>query len=326
MYGFIFMRILFLNFILIIFNSQAFAAFYNSDQLPNKPQKLENALAATFRLNVDDSENHCTAFSISNDGYVLTDLHCLKTCFQNSVDFYSDDYYKKSEIPGTFSLWEVKSNYPKNQICHNYTSFDNNKYFTEPTIVTLGKGKGAFEEKELRNIPKAIFNKIIKLSEDYAILKYDQVIDQPCIKISQTEKVTDENLWMIGYPRKSNRQDGFDSDGVHQYISEGLHRKSVQEDPYLKTIFTKAKEWNLESSMYDQKRFLLSNLDTLGGNSGGPIINAKGELVALLFANIMANTEKYEKSTAIGLKSDEIYKSVLKKLGHKKTIEIFNCK
>ncbi len=303
-----------------------YAAFYNVDQLPIKPQNLENALSSTFYLNVDDSDNHCTAFAISNDGYVLTNLHCLRSCFDNGSEYYSEDYYKKTENTGVFNLWEVKSNYPKNQICRNYTAFDNNKYFTEPRIVTLGAGKGAFEEKELAKIPKAIFNKIVKISEDYAILKYDQVIDQPCIKISKTKKIQNENLWLVGYPKKSNRQDGFDSDGIHQYISTGLRRQSIKQDPYLKTIFTTTKEWNLESSMYDQKRFMLSDLDTLGGNSGGPIIDAKGELVAVLFASVMANTEKYEQSTAIGLKVDEIYKSVLKKLGLKKTQEIFNCR
>lgn len=317
------MKILFFSFFI---TSTVWAGFYNSDQLTSKPQKLENAIAATFNLNVDDSDSHCTAFAISNNGYVLTNLHCLRSCFDNGSEFYRDDYYRKTEQPGVFNLWEVKSNYPKNQICRNYTSFDNNKYFAEPKIVTLGTGKGAFEEKELNKIPKAIFNKVIKLSEDYAILKYDQVTDQPCIKLSQTEKVTNQNLWLVGYPKKSNRHDGFDSDGVHQYISAGSRRLSIKQDPYLKTVFKKEKEWNLESSMYDQKRFLLSNLDTLGGNSGGPIIDAQGELVALLFANINPNTEKYEQATAIGLRADEIYKSVLKKLGSKKTQEIFNCK
>lgn len=317
---------IFLILILIIFTSTTWAAFYNSDQLVSKPQKLENALNSTFYLNVDDSENHCTAFAISNDGYVLTNLHCLRTCFQNGSEFYRDDYYKSTENTGVFNLWEVKSNYPKNQICRNYTALDNNNFHTEPRIVTLGTGKGAFEEKELSKIPKTIFNKIIKISEDYAILKYDQVIDQPCIKISKAKQNQNDHLWLVGYPRKSNRQDGFDSDGIHQYISTGLRRQGIKEDPYLKTIFKTKKEWDLESAMYDQKRFLLSDLDTLGGNSGGPIINSDGELVALLFASVMANTEKYEQSTAIALKSNEIYKSVVKKMGRKKTSEIFNCR
>ena len=316
----------FLIVILIIFTSIARSAFYNSDQLPNKPQKLKNAINSTFYLNVDASDNHCTAFAISNNGYVLTNLHCLRSCFANGSEYYSADYYKKTEDLGVFDLWEVKSNYPKNQICRNYTSFDNNKYFTEPQIVTLGAGKGSFEEKELSQIPKAIFNKIIKVSEDYAILKYDQVIAEPCIKISKAVKIQNENLWLIGYPKKSDRHDGFDSDGLHQYVSTGFRRKSIKEDPYLKSIFSKNKEWNLESSMYDQKRFILSDLDVLGGNSGGPIINSEGELVALLFAKVISNTDKQEQTTAIGLRADEIYKSVLKKLGHKKTSEIFNCR
>ena len=317
---------IFLIVILIIFTSIARSAFYQPEQLPNKPQKLKNAINSTFYLNVDDSDSHCTAFAISNDGYVLTNLHCLRSCFDNGSKYYGADYYKKIEDLGVFNLWEVKSNYPKNQICRNYTSFDNNKYFTEPHIVTLGAGKGSFEEKELSQIPKAIFNKIIKVSEDYAILKYDQVIAEPCIKISKTKKVESENLWLIGYPKKSDRQDGFDSDGLHQYVSTGFRRKSIKEDPYLKTIFKTKKEWNLESSMYDRHQFLLTDIDSLGGNSGGPIINSNGELEGLLFANVKPNADKYEQATAISLKASYIYASVLKKLGHKKTQEIFNCR
>lgn len=304
----------------------ASASFYQADQLPVKPQRIENALRSTFYLNVDDMDSHCSAFAISNDGYVLTNLHCLRSCFDNGYEFYKDDYYKATEKTDSFNIWEVKSHYPKNQICRNYTAFDNIHFSSEPRIVTLGKGKGAFEETKLSEISKSIFDKIIKVSEDYAILKYDQVSDQPCLKLSPAEKLAHKNLWLIGYPKKSNRQDGFDSDGLHQYISMGIHRKTIKDDPYLKTIFTKSKEWAMESAMYDQQRFLLSDLDVLGGNSGGPIINSEGQLVALLFAKVMPNTEKYEKTTAIGLKAKAIYSSVVKKFGSKKTRQIFNCR
>ncbi len=57
------------------------ARFYTFENLPAKPLNFNRANAAALRLEVvNGGGDHCSAVSVSPDGYVLTNLHCVKQC------------------------------------------------------------------------------------------------------------------------------------------------------------------------------------------------------------------------------------------------------
>lgn len=316
-----------LIFLSIIFSfSLSQAAFYSPENLPQKPQNLDRFYNASTYIGYNNTD-HSTGVAISNDGYILLNLHSMRDCLSSVTNSYFEDFIDRAESPdGVYDLWVSKKQNFKNLTCKNYTSWYEELYQGDPTVIWIGRGKGSFEESEILNIPPDIIKSIATNADDFAILKYNlHGKTAPCVPLAKKEMIAGDSVWSSGYPAQTFRQEGFNSDGVHKFLATGKLRASIHEDPYLKQNFTSEQQWKLESEIYDQSRFLLTDLDTFNGSSGSPIVNKDGELMGIVFANIMPSKDVNNNATTIGLKSQHIFQEVSAGLGLAQAKKIFNC-
>lgn len=313
--------------------SIADAKFYQPENLPEKPNKLERAVRATVRISNMDS-GHCSGVILSKEGYVLTNLHCMFECFEYSG--YLERYPFKSKFGldsagGNFGFAEITNRAPKDEICKaigaSMTIWELDA-INKPQIVALGKGLGNFKNEYILDTTEDFLENMATKNGDWAILKYKPRTDLTCLPIARAP-FKGTKLWGLGYPAFTQRKEGFNSDGHSLYETFGQTRSSIEEDPYLHSIFTnnpnKAAAWDRTRRIWNQDRFLLGNLDTMPGISGGPLVDEEGRLIAVTFGVIKPSDSQDLASTSLGYRVSEIFEEVEALLGEEEALRIFAC-
>ncbi|MBK7845421.1 MAG: trypsin-like peptidase domain-containing protein [Bdellovibrionales bacterium] len=117
---------------------------------------------------------------------------------------------------------------------------------------------------------------------DLVTLKIDRALG-PGINISTSPPIPGEDMWQFGFPRKTSGWKffgGLDSDGNSFYCSRGKSldfSQSISNDSLsLKNLSLDEDEMNLM-----KKNVIFISASGEHGMSGGPLLNAKGELIAI---------------------------------------------
>lgn len=107
------------------------------------------------------SGNYCTVFPVSEDGYLLTAVHCLKTCLEDVNPKPNSDFFCANQTIPSLNVKGVK-------------------------VVAIGN---ALTSKEQSN-----------RFGDYAVLKVETKKSLSCLAISDKSTKAGEDLWAMGFP------------------------------------------------------------------------------------------------------------------------------
>lgn len=289
---------------------------------------LNETLQSVMRL--DFPNGSCTASLISNTGYVLTNAHCLRDCIQMNKTLNSlvqltqtNDYkiteYSRAILNKDISCPEYYTHSHQNILKHQY-----------PKIVWVGKGHSSFNDNEVVNFPPSILNKIKNNKIDAVVLKFelrDGVQKAPCLAVKKSSEEIHKmkEIWTLGYPDYTQRNDGFDSDGYSPFINSGSVIPTIAMDRYFQSQNLGNKFYELQKQIHDQKHIIKSSLDGYIGSSGSPILNEKGQLAGLFYGMIELQKEEYLGASSLHIDIEKIKKDLTQELGIKKYQEIFNC-
>ena len=311
----------------LLLPAAAHARFYTYENLPSKPLNFDRAYAAALRLEVvNGGGDHCSATSVSSDGYILTNLHCVTDCLKENG--FADKGLE--EITGdNYTLLKTKIQAPKGLTCANLAWDDaaGNPHMNG-RIVWLGGGANTFVDEFVNKLPADVFNDILAHQDDFAVMKFDLKEPVACVPVAAAAPQAGETAWNIGYPNFTMRYDGFDSTGYKKHISFGAVTGDIRTDAYLTTIITTEDQWKREEAAYDATRILRSITDSMHGNSGSMTINGSGELLAIHYSATSPSALRMEKdlgANALGLRADVIRQELRSALGEAAAGRIFSC-
>lgn len=312
---------------LFLLGSNAFAkaGFHIPEELQDRPDNYERAIKAV--VDVDE----CAGVILSKEGYVATNIHCLKSCLtpQEYMGYFPD--IKMEKIEGeSFSALKIHEQVPLGLTCPRWAMSALNIFeynLADPKVVWMGKGKHNHDELKVADLSEADFLSFADLTEDIAILKYDvsrATSEFPCLPMAESSP--SDRLWAIGFPdytkRGSNGQKRVSLGEVRKSVSEDLvlQKYLAEIDPALHNIF-----WQREERIWNRPHILISSTDAHSGNSGGALINANGELEAISFSVTKLSSDEYLGASVMGVRPSFIKRELEKSLGSKMSEAVFNC-
>ncbi len=287
--------------------------FFRPEWLPVKPNNIERDAAASIELG-----SRCSSVVLSPDGYVATNIHCVVDCLVPSYDYDPQIDVKEFKIENLFSVTAINEQVPKRLNCKDiitirFSIFD--LPVGTPRIVWLGRGQRTYHSELVTHLTPHEVELIRDHTEDVAILKFDVLPGSPplpCVPIGKTAQEGDL-IWTIGYPVETHRGTGHDSNGRGQFASFGKVTDSIRSDPELNVeaaALTDSAErkvfWDRNMSIWDQPHLLQSNVDAFHRNSGGMMVDAEGNLQAILFSITKATDYAYLGNTVIGIRADHV--------------------
>lgn len=310
--------------LLLLLALPARAAFYPVEQVPVRPEGgiLEKASAAVQRISLYGG--NCSGSLLSPDGYVLTAFHCVEKCLQGTWDAPNDG--AETVQTERFKLVRSRKRRP-DYLCPRGEPLgiihDN---ANQPRVVWTGRGYETFKDSELKGLPEEVVENLRELVDDYAILKYELRTPAPCLRLAQAPPKPGETLWALGYPAWTDRPDGHNSAGPHrQHASFGPVRASLREDPYLQGLLTSEEEWRKEERVFGDGNAVLAGIDVHYGNSGGPLLDSRGEVAAVLYSSVHGSGSVDYKSSALGIPAWRILRDVREGLGEEAASRVFDC-
>ncbi|MFA6031018.1 MAG: serine protease [Elusimicrobiota bacterium] len=301
------------------------ASIYLPENLPAKPTGFERAYGATIGLSIPNDGRICTGTPVSSDGYLLTNLHCVLHCLEDKGWFKDGratleqgENYKIVRIAAT-------ARKPKDTVCENLVWDEGDVYAANGRVVLLGSAKANFSEEKVGELPETVVEAVYANMHDFALLKYELPAPAACIPAAPASPSAGAEVWGIGYPSFTMRYDGFDSSGYKKHIAYGRVRGAIREDPYLQGLVAGDIPWRRLDRVYSQPDLLMSDLDTMGGNSGGPLLDSSGRLVGLTWGIVASSSEKHLKATALGLRVEALRRDIGAALGEARVKQVFAC-
>jgi S1-C subfamily serine protease len=206
----------------------------------------------------------CTGYIVTPDGYVMTAGHCVNN-FESELKRYIhllEDFVNKYAQAYTKTTGRSLSNDQLSSLFDAVVSaYLTNKLKIQEYKLQVYVGLGKVVSG-IGNIGKLYQARVIDSSpgerEDLALLKID-VINAPSFIVAKEDIGPGERVWAIGYP------------GVIQrfFSQESLYEPTITEG----TVSGYREQPN-------GIRFLQSDVYVYHGNSGGPLVNSRGEVVA----------------------------------------------
>lgn len=301
------------------------AKFYLPENVPTRPTAFERAYAGTVALEIADEGRICSAAAVSRDGYLLTNLHCVLHCLKDKG--WLEDGRARVEEGEGYKLVRIAegSRAPRGVVCENLAWAEGDVYAAGGRVVWLGRGKANFSEERIDELPSRVLEAIRGGMDDFALLKYELPGPAACIPIAPAGPAPGTPLWGLGYPSWTTRYDGFDSTGYKKHITHGSVRRSIREDPYLRSLITDEERWSRLDRVYSSPDLVLSGLDSMPGSSGGPLLDASGRLAGLTWGVVAYSREKELSATALGLRIDSVVRELRAGLGEARVRKVFDC-
>lgn len=310
--------------VFLLLSGAAHARFYIRENLPAKPRDFERAYAAAARLDeMNSSGDHCSAAAVSRDGYVLTNLHCLKNCLADAgmpLAEINEEHY---------TIQKSRKRNPTGVICGNLTWDDGSgDAATNGRIVWLGRGSQTFSDEHAAAIPEAAFREVAAHHEDFAVLKFERTRPASCVPLASAPPRAGDTVWNIGFPNFTMRYDGFDSTGFKKHVSFGPIATGIRNDAYLTRLIKTDDQWRRLESAYGQPHILLSAVDSMRGSSGSMIVDAEGELLAIHYSATSPSAERMKAdlgANGLSILVSHIRKDLRDGLGEEAARRIFHC-
>lgn len=270
------MERLLLALLLSFSSSIALAALYDVGKVPAhlKPSGFERGRAAALEIPAANDDQGCSATIVSNQGHVLTALHCLPQCIRLTEGKTVSSFRYTVPDHQAVKAGKATCRVPFAQEGRNLGSHS-------VTVVAVGAGyvyavkpKNLAKELDKKPERRAAFSQLIEagvgIPGDFAILSVPGLAGRSCVRTSGRTASVNESVWNIGYPDTRNRA-AF-SPGSVTYAPIGKVPSQVisgQQGASLVTRRTGA---------------LISTIEAHAGSSGSGMLSSQGELLGVVNA------------------------------------------
>lgn len=248
--------------VLLLLSSNSFAETSASGFLPLHlaDRHVQEATVSFQVLRTDGRWERCAGAIVSDEGHIITANHCLDQCSDGLSKGPRQDRPERciAEIDGHRTIVDVK-----------VTSHCS---FREHMGAALGKGPAKCNS----------FNDVA------IVVPRTKLPPRPCLPVAMQFK-EGEAVYTIGHPVQSRRGKN-DSDGRRLYSSFGeiirpqdqcvmvQNGSSVEKE---KGINQPGSSVRLEGLQGLTSGTIQTTVDLLPGNSGGPLVNERGEVIAI---------------------------------------------
>lgn len=287
------------------------------------------------------------AFVLGARAHALSlDASVSNQCAYQTVDYYKQDMiFIPKAVPifaASASLPRLISRNPwKGSQCGGTVISDDCKILTDVHCLSLLVDpssnqprpvdvNGRYSDLEviaagIKNPQKWKSVSAMDLSHDWAVIRVNDGLCGPCLRAS-ARYAKGEDVWSVGYPIETKKYRHNSAGGGGLYFSPGKAYGSFEESP-------KANELRAFLTHPDpdvRKRFqtmVLASVTATAGDSGGPLLNAKGEVVAVAQSTTTVVEKGVRKNAdSPGAMLFTPVSEIQRQLGPEKSAEIFNCK
>lgn len=241
------------------------------------PAGLSPAVSAKLTqtaLVLDEPDSYCTVSPMTPDGYMLTALHCVRTCLTeaNAADSSSNPFIG---LPDLFVS------------THSRTGGISCPTLAIPalgvkgvTVVATGTALAQFDSHFMFDFP-ALYAELkahgfSTRANDFAILKIAAPHALTCLPLATAPVAMGTSIWAVGFPLP-------DDEKVKPTLqaSPGRVYSSAQESR-MYAAAPDDRERQFLNAVYSDAGVVYSSATTQPGQSGGPVITADGTVVAVI--------------------------------------------
>jgi hypothetical protein len=221
------------------------------------------------------SNGQCTSTTISQFGHQLTARHCLQHCLIRSKVFSLQkeqgtvDYFVRDEKALGSATCTVEIDGVEQDITIEATSPGLIAYLDRPSFASINKNK--FQLLESQGYTS---------EGDFVIFKAKSS-SASCLSLATNDDVS-STLQTIGYTTETNRPDGFNSNGIDMYFSQGRLTKGIAENQCVHDFAPSQIALDKLIKSFDQPTSFMSTLDANYGSSGTAVISVRAEVVGIL--------------------------------------------
>lgn len=290
----------------------ASAELYRLDKIPSniKPATFDRGRSAALQIQAEGDEFGCSATIISNQGHVLTALHCLAQC----VKFTEGKSVKsfRFTMPDQQQIRSGKAN------C-KLPFAQEGKKFGSLAVQVVAAGAGYVFATDTENLKKeldknpdrrAAFSQLIEagvgITGDYAILRVPGLAGRTCAKTSARTASVNESVWNIGYP--DTRSGAVFSPGRVSFAPVGKVDSTVTSGQQGANLVMR------------RTGALITSIEAHPGSSGSGVVSYQGDLVGLVNA---AGTKAG--SSSFGSSISYIVSTATVNYGSAVVASAFNC-
>ena len=257
----------------------------------HQSEKIQSALihfSVPDKRNVlDPASNNCTATVISDSGLLLTASHCFDQC-----------RFEKDGRPALLDQYGRRTSGKMVQSCFAVINNQILKLLiVEANSCAIGKKPGAPGGPSLEKAPENCQDHDFK---DLAVVLPDSreaLGDFSCLPVAERKEILGESVFALGYPRGTMRAEmedpeAKDSDGLNMMVSSGQIVKKMSCDQVIKTsswldhqLYGSEKriKKNIDPELQEYiSNFIQTSVDSVGGMSGGPLINSQQEIMGVV--------------------------------------------
>ena len=309
----------------MVLSTAVFAKLHLPEDLPSKPNRLENAIPATGWIKSTRTDDKCSGFFISEDGYYATALHCLEECLRINDQYPHSDPNNDYDHPGPTQSSDFHKIFQVNRlqgkkpiICPDlHMTFPGGKWETygDGQIVAIGRGWATVKNDGIDQLSEKQFELLKDSIDDYAILKFKVDRKLNCLSIGSLPQ-KDNTIWTLGFPTLTSRQEGFNSDGRSRYSSIGNVRSTILEDTFLQSLEMTPLDWTRQQSLTDDPKYLLMTNDVVSQMSGGAVLDENGNAVAIVYSSTAKDSLKLPFwGTGLAMRLDYVNREAEKQMG-----------
>jgi hypothetical protein len=173
--------------------------------------------------------------------------------------------------------------------------------------------------------PKDIQKELQKYNDDVAILKFKVAEKVPCVQRAPDGLHNGESLWLIGYPAATplTRDVGCLPNGQTQLVSFGQDIENIMAYAALDTELSRSQQTDL--ALIFGSHYFSSSFDGTYGDSGGMVLNKRGELVGIVSQGHSAGPGYTPYGNILSVRINDVYQELVRVAGSPKAEQIFSC-
>lgn len=291
------------------------------------PENLDNALRSSVRVLIGNGMTmNCSAQFISNDGYLLTALHCLDT----TLEVYN--LFRMASFKLENATWvEVGAQVPAQPTFVSLRTFIPGwgPYHGFAQAIFLGRGFGGnfpdYQRTSGWDSSVEARQAIATHAEDFLILKLDlKGRSVSCVPVAEAMPSPGAPVWAVGFPEAASRRYKLSSNGRSRYVTYGHINSSLAENQLVRAqnlppaVVAEFNQFFLPASRF------LSSLDSWVGMSGGMVLDSLGRLIGTI-ARGGSSALAYEDASTDAMRVSYILEKARMSLDAPSVSRIFDC-